>query len=486
MIVEAPWIGAGSAVELLKARHYCGRHTALLWLQRWYENGEIHGRPCGPLAAKCASFRERGLWTAADDAKAFRDASNAHLLSDAHVLDSLWEFDRAHVVAKCQGLAQEGAGQFEAEANAAPVLSYASLRHFTPTAATALLTWGDEALARRYRGAMLMCAHELPGTEAYADMPFGDDRAAVEHEWRVAHGKSWREAQDRLSQAIADGQVRVHDGEGPRLLLAPATMEDIEARGYFVNREDVLRLVAASGTGGDAEVDLKPQPADMPPEATLPWAVRRIMEELAYPPDRAWSLLHRATRTGELTPRRGKLSAPGRGPKLAQWERDNLDFDLRRYQDDAQSGAPCGSLFIGRESVHPHAITVPAEEVEHWLGLQAAPDDLTIECDAANFTPAGVVIATEVPGSTVKPEDGQLTPASENAIREAVREGYRTNDRPNVNELVPLVQRALKKSGKKASKVQIQKIAVEREFAAQRRRQGEHRPRRPRSTLDNT
>ena len=134
---------------------------------------------------------------------------------------------------------------------------------------------------------------------------------------------------------------------------------------------------------------------------------------------------------------------------------------------------------IGSTSSIASARRNGAEEICHKKRI-------AIECDAANFTPAGVVIATEVPGSTVKPEDGQLTPASENAIREAVREGYRTNDRPNVNELVPLVQRALKKSGKKASKVQIQKIAVEREFAAQRRRQGEHRPRRPRSTLDNT
>jgi len=619
MIVEAPWIGAGSAVELLEAHHYSGRQTALLWLQRWYENGEIHGRPCGPLAAKCDSFRARGLWLAADDAKAFRDASNAHLLSDAHVLDSLWEFDRAHVVAKCQGLAQEWAGQFEAEANAAPVLSYASLRHLTPTAATALLTWGDEALARRFRGAMLMCARGLPGTEAYADMPFGDDRASAEHEWRVAHGKRWREAQDRLSQAIGDGKVRVYDGEGPRLLLAPATMEDIEARGYFVNRDDVLRLQAASGTGGNAEVHLKPQPADVPPEATVPWAVHRIMERLGYPPDRAWNLLLGAVCTGELTPRKGTLFVPGKGPKLNQRQRENLDFDYRRYLADQQSGGPVASLRIGGECVHPHAITIPAEEVDHWLALHLAPDSLTTEMAASlhaidsaldtgdwssvlsvprtppsrplshedwerkhgalrdlewwlttarktscgrtlaearhligtalaegklglefrdgYLPPIGIdwrlfridlasrqlicpdgsrhrfedvylpfeqtairinelvrgappgfgpVGATEAPGPAVEPQDAQLTPASEGAIRKAMHEVYQTNDRPNVNDVVPLVQTALKTVGRRASKALIQRIAGEPAFAPRRRKQGEHRSRRARSDSDKT
>jgi len=360
-----------------------------------------------------------------------------------------------------------------------------------------------------------------------------------------------------------------------------------------------------------------PQPADMPPEATLPWAVHRIMEELGYPPDRAWNRLHGAVRTSELTPRKGSLFAPGQGPKLSQWERENLDFDYRRYQDDAQSGRPVGSLFIGRESIHPHAITIPAEEVDHWLALQAAPDDPTTEVEASlraigsaldtgdwssvlsvlqtppsaslahkdwerkhgavrdlewwlaaarktshgrtlaeaghligtalaegklglefrdgylppigvdwrlfridlanrqlvcpdgsrhrfedvylpfvptairinelaqgaapGFTPVEVAGATEATGPTVEPEDGQLTPASEDAIRKAMHEVYRTNDRPNVNEVVPLVQTALKPAGRKASKALIQRIADETAFASKRRKQGEHRPRWARS-----
>jgi hypothetical protein len=109
-----------------------------------------------------------------------------------------------------------------------------------------------------------------------------------------------------------------------------------------------------------------------PPPSTLPWAVARIMERLAYPPDRAWNLLHRAMCASELMPRKGKLWAPGRGPGLEQLERDNLHFDFRRYQYDARSGGPVGSLRIGGRSFHPHEITIPAEEVEHWLALQAS------------------------------------------------------------------------------------------------------------------
>jgi len=95
------------------------------------------------------------------------------------------------------------------------------------------------------------------------------------------------------------------------------------------------------------------------------------MKRLAYPPDRAWNLLHQAMRASEVMPRKGKFWAPGGGPMLEQWERDNLHFDYRRYQSDEGSGAPVGSLRIGGQSFHPHAITIPPEEFEHWLALQA-------------------------------------------------------------------------------------------------------------------
>jgi hypothetical protein len=107
-----------------------------------------------------------------------------------------------------------------------------------------------------------------------------------------------------------------------------------------------------------------------PPSGTLPWAVFRIMEQLAYPPDRAWNLLHKAMCASELTPRKGNLWDPGQGPKLEQWERDDLDFDFRRYQDDARSGRPLGSLRIVGRGFHPHEITIPVEEFEHWLASQ--------------------------------------------------------------------------------------------------------------------
>jgi hypothetical protein len=126
-----------------------------------------------------------------------------------------------------------------------------------------------------------------------------------------------------------------------------------------------------SSTLCELEVVYKPQPADMPPDGTIPWAVRWIMEELRYPPDRAWNLLNREMCMGELTARRyGTLFAPGEGRKLKKLERENLDFDYRRYMKDRQTGGPVGSLWIGRECIHPHAITIPTEEFEHWLALQ--------------------------------------------------------------------------------------------------------------------
>jgi hypothetical protein len=91
------------------------------------------------------------------------------------------------------------------------------------------------------------------------------------------------------------------------------------------------------------------------------------MEGLRYPPDRACNLLHQAIRAGELTPRNGGLCAPAEGPKLGKWDRDHLDFDFSRYQNDVRSGRPVGSLLIGRQCLHPHEITIPVEEVEHWL-----------------------------------------------------------------------------------------------------------------------
>ena len=114
-----------------------------------------------------------------------------------------------------------------------------------------------------------------------------------------------------------------------------------------------------------------------PPPSTLPWAVIGIMERLTYPPDRAWNLLHRAICASELTPRRGKLWAPGQGPMLEQWERDNLHFDFRRYRHDARSGGPFGSsLRICRPRLPPaRDHTIPAEEVDHWLASQASAQD---------------------------------------------------------------------------------------------------------------
>ena len=60
---------------------------------------------------------------------------------------------------------------------------------------------------------------------------------------------------------------------------------------------------------------------------------------------------------------------------LEQWERDNLDFDFRRYRHDARSGGPFGSLRIAGRGFHPHEITIPAEEVDHWLASQASAQD---------------------------------------------------------------------------------------------------------------
>jgi hypothetical protein len=151
---------------------------------------------------------------------------------------------------------------------------------------------------------------------------------------------------------------------------------------------------AGAGSSSDDSIDLL---RIEPPPNTLPWVVARIMARLAYPPDRAWNLLHRAICAGDVTPRRGKLSAPGDGPKLEQWERDNLHFDFRRYQSDARSGAPVGSLRILGQSFHPHEITIPSEETEHWLASQASspgvdsPRELSLAPTEAQAAPDGFI-----------------------------------------------------------------------------------------------
>lgn len=146
----------------------------------------------------------------------------------------------------------------------------------------------------------------------------------------------------------------------------------------FADRPPELRTTSpiggypdASPSDGSVEMLIGAQGVE-PPSGTLPWAVFRVMELLGYPADRAWNLLDQAIREGEVAPRRGTLWFPGHGPKLEQLERDNLDFDFRRYQADARTGGPTSSLRIGSRSLHPHEITIPAEEIEHWLASQMA------------------------------------------------------------------------------------------------------------------
>lgn len=164
----------------------------------------------------------------------------------------------------------------------------------------------------------------------------------------------------------------------------------------------------------------------------------------------------------EISPETGmppELRAP---PAVYSDEPDGdcLMFDLRKAADYGEKIAPAKMVKDG-------FCWMTKAEVE-----RAALDRL--------LRAAGVTLDAGLLPDTVEPGDGQLTHAGAAAIRRAMREVYQTNDRPNVNDVVPLVQAVLKVAGSRASKPRIQRIASEKEFAAKRRGQGEHRLRPPR------
>jgi hypothetical protein len=53
-------------------------------------------------------------------------------------------------------------------------------------------------------------------------------------------------------------------------------------------------------------------------------------------------------------------------------DRENLKFDPDMYEKEVREGLPHASLSLGAEIIHPHAIMIPAAEVDYWLKVEAS------------------------------------------------------------------------------------------------------------------
>ena len=105
-------------------------------------------------------------------------------------------------------------------------------------------------------------------------------------------------------------------------------------------------------------------PHNPPSTMYIDEAVARIVKRLSCPPWFATNLLLEAIGAREL-------QASDKRGELPPSDAKRLRYLPYKHAEEIRTGQPHASLFVGRECIHPHAITLVAREFEYWLKLQA-------------------------------------------------------------------------------------------------------------------